>query len=126
MDGKKNSKFRKIIAALFLIPCMLFMVGCGDNNNDGETKSDVICTVVFYTGISNEFNVPKQEVFMGEKIRKPINFPNRYFDEQKQKTLQFVGWYNDQSMTDEHLWKFETDLVKSDMTLYALWEEVSV
>lgn len=109
-----------------MIPCMMIMCGCGDDNSGNGTKSDVMCTVVFYTGISNEFNVPKQEVFMGEKIRKPINFPNRYFDESTQKTLQFVGWYTDPAMTEEYLWKFETDPVKSDMTLYALWEEVDV
>jgi len=108
-----------------MIPCMIFMVGCGDNNNGDQTKSDVICTVVFYTGVSNEFNVPKQEVYMGEVVRKPINFPTRYFDENTEKTYQFVGWYSDPSRTEEFLWKFETDEVKSDMTLYALWEEIN-
>jgi uncharacterized repeat protein (TIGR02543 family) len=99
------------------------LVGCGDNNDD-KKPSDVICTVIVYTGIGNEFNVPMQEVHMGETARRPINFPTRYYEEATDKTYQFVGWYSDPSRTEEFLWKFETDEVQSNMTLYALWEEI--
>ena len=110
---------------IFILPCIfLFSTGCDGNNNDGESTSDVICTVIFYTGISNEFNVPIQEVRQGGKVKRPVNFPSRYLDEETRKTKQLVGWYSDPSRTQEFLWKFETDTVRSSMTLYALWEDI--
>ena len=66
-----------------------------------------------------------QEVREGGKVKKPINFPTRYLDESTRKTYQLVGWYSDPSRATEYLWKFDTDPVRSNMTLYALWEEVS-
>ena len=104
-----------------MLPC-IFLFGCGGNTED--EKSDVLCTVIFYTGIGDEFNVPKQEVYMGEKIIKPINFPTRYYDESTDITYQLVGWYSDTSKSPEFLWKFETDIVRSDMTLYARWDQI--
>ena len=107
-----------------MLPCMIFLGGCGGNNDDNTGKSDVICSVIFYTGIGDEFNVPMQEVNAGEIVRKPLNFPSRYYDETTDKTYQFVGWYSDPSRAPEYLWKVETDEVHSNMTLYALWEEI--
>jgi uncharacterized repeat protein (TIGR02543 family) len=111
---------------LILLPCIfLFSTGCDGNNNDSEGTSDIICTVIFYTGITNEFNVPMQEVMQGGKVKRPINFPTRYLDEQTRKTYQLVGWYSDQSLNEESLWKFETDTVRSNMTLYAKWQDLT-
>ena len=64
-------------------------------------------------------------IYLYYLIKKPLNFPNHYQDDSG-KFYQFVGWYSDKSMTEEFLWKFETDKVRSNMTLYALWEEVSL
>ena len=102
----------------------MMCVGCGDNNNDNDGTSDLICTVIFYTGISDEFNVPMQEIKDGGKVKKPINFPNNYLNETDRQKYQFVGWYTDTSWEDKYLWKFETDVVHSNMTLYARWEPV--
>lgn len=108
---------------LFILPCIFLSTGCGGSNNNGDGTSDLICTVIFYTGISEEFNVPIQEIPEGQKVVKPKNFPNRYLDETTRKNYQFVGWYSDPSRTSEYLWTF-TEPVRSNMTLYALWEEI--
>ena len=124
MGDFKKKQWQVLFVIILLLPC-LFIFGCScsrDSNNNSSSNGNIY-TVIFYTGIDNEFNLPKQEIEDGQKIKKPI-MDSRYIDEATQTIKQFVGWYSDPSCEAQYLWKFETDEVHSNLTLYALWEEV--
>ena len=36
----------------------------------------------------------------------------------------FSGWYSDSSLDIKYVWKFETDRVYNNITLYAKWDEI--
>jgi len=68
-------------------------------------------TVIFN---SNEGSmVVSQTVSHGEKATKSEN-PTR-------NGYRFVAWYKEAELTNE--WKFDTDVITADMTLYAKWEQ---
>ena len=126
MERKNRNKWFGLLLVLLLMPCLIFF-GCGGSSNTGSSGTDSnVYTVVFYTGIGTEFNVPRQEVADGNVVRKPVGFPTRYYDEQTDTTKQFIGWYTDPSFEDKYLWKFETDEVHSNLTLYAYWEPIHI
>lgn len=52
----------------------------------------------------------------GSKVSKPLN-PSR-------EGFTFKGWYQDSALTSE--WNFDTDLVSSNIMLYAKWEKLPV
>ena len=128
MEGKMDKKIKRwqiLLALLFIVPCIFLSTGCSGSNTQGSTSSKLTCEVIFYTGFSDKFNLPKQEVKEGDLIKKPLNFPNNYQDEVG-NLYQFIGWYSDSSRTEEYLWKFDSDRVHSNMTLYALWEKIEI
>ena len=129
MEGKMEKKTKRwqiLLALLFIIPCIFLSTGCGSSdNNSNSNTSNLTCEVIFYTGFPEKFNLPKQEVKEGDLIKKPLNFPNNYQDDVG-NFYQFIGWYSDSSRTEEYLWKFESDRVHSNMTLYALWEKIEI
>ena len=90
------------VCAIMLCLCMAF-AGC---------KKD-------YPTYIAEFNsnggsaVESQIVKRGGKVTKPENPTKPRFT--------FVGWFKEASMTTE--WKFDVDIVNSDITLYAKWSE---
>ena len=116
--NKLKKRLQIFLVLIFLLSGM-FIYGCTpDNNNDDSTNKDLICTVHFYTGIAAEFNIPSQEVQYGKTVTKP-RMDSRYI---KGNTIyQFIGWYTDQTRSDESVWLFDNK-VYSDMTLYAHWE----
>lgn len=56
--------------------------------------------------------VPDQSVLFGEKLQEPEK-PTR-------EGYTFTGWYSDIYL--KHLWNFDEDTVKENMTLYAGWQ----
>ena len=58
-------------------------------------------------------SVSSQSVKKGEKLNQPAD-PTR-------SGYIFMGWYKNSSLTQA--WNFATDVVNSDITLYAKWEE---
>lgn len=68
------------------------------------------CTVRFMTNGGNQ--IENQIVPYGEKITQPQD-PLR-------EGMQFVGWFSDINLTDA--WDFDTDVVETNMSLYAKWE----
>ena len=108
----KKEKWKIILIALLILPCVVFFGGCGEDNNNGATNSNVTYTVMFYTDSAQEFNIPSQEVQSGKLVRRPSNpYKNGYV---------FIGWYKDMSLTQ--VWKFESDVVLCNLVLYAKWE----
>ena len=122
---KKRNKYLSVLVMMLLVLPMLWFAGCALSDDSQKSNSNGnIYTVVFYTGISSEFNIPPQEVVDGNLVIKPRNFINVYTDEKTGETKQLVGWYSDPSREQQYLWKFDTDEVHSNMTLYALWQEI--
>lgn len=123
-----KKRLQILLMVFFILPCIILFKGCncstGDSGNN-STKVDVTYTVFFYTGIAGKFNIPNQEIKEGELVREPSNFPNYYYDVDKQKEMYFNGWYSDISFDIKYLWKFQTDEVHSNLTLYARWEEAN-
>lgn len=126
-NGEKNLKQKwKILLLIFLImPCIFFFGGCScsKNNSNSNTQSNVTYTVIFYTGIAGKFNVPKQEIKEGELIKKP-EFPSTYYNEETNTSYVFNGWYRDSSLDIKYVWRFDSDRVYNNMTLYAKWDEI--
>ena len=125
MEGKMDKKIKgwqKLLSLLFIIPCIMLCIGCKGSNTQANT-SNLTCQVIFYTGFPDKFNLPSIDVKEGQKIKEPINFPNVYQSDSG-VLYQLIGWYSDQSMTDEYYWSFQSDVGRSSMTLYARWEEI--
>lgn len=91
---------------LFLIIIFLF-VSMGLMACSNETKT---YTVSFDTDGGSD--VQSQVVEEGAKITKPSD-PTK-------ENYTFIDWYSDASKNN--VWQFDTDVVISDMTLYAKWE----
>lgn len=121
------NKFCKILLiALIIFPCIFFFNGCSCSSNDkssNNTNSNITYTVHFYTGTENKFNVPSQEVKEGEKIVKP-EISGYYYDPVSKITYSFADWYTDPSFDTQYVWKFTTDTVHENLTLYAKWNEI--
>lgn len=108
-----KEKWKILLIALIILPCVVFFAGCGeDDSGSGGTNSNVTYTVMFYTNSPEEFNYPTQEVKSGKLVTRPSN-PTKY-------GYIFIGWYKDMALTE--VWKFESDVVMSDLVLYAKWE----
>ncbi len=120
-----KEKWKIIIIVFLLLPCLWFFKGCSCSNTENtQTGSGNTYTVLFYTGIADKFNVAKQEVEEGGLVREPLNFPTRYYDEETKKSYYLIGWYSDASLENNYLWKFHTDEVHNNLTLYAKWKEI--
>lgn len=58
--------------------------------------------------------ITPQEIEFGGKVTKPsVSKPN----------YQLVGWFTDEEFTSQ--WNFETDVVSSNITLYAKWQAIT-
>ena len=99
-----------------MLPIVVFFPACGSNGGDNNTPSidpKTTYTVHFYTGTEDTFNINNQIVVRGGLVRRPDN-PVRV-------GYIFIGWYKDVNWTE--LWTFELDVVTSDITLFARWED---
>ncbi|MGN0961350.1 MAG: InlB B-repeat-containing protein [Christensenellales bacterium] len=111
-----NKKWKVILIALLMLPIVVFFPGCNcscgtDPNQTNKPNNQYIVT--FYTNSADTFNIPSQTVNEGNLVRKPENPVKTGYI--------FIGWYQDASLTK--VWRFEIDTVKSNMTLYARWQE---
>ncbi|WP_025075892.1 InlB B-repeat-containing protein [Bacteroides faecichinchillae] len=93
-----------VIALLTII-----VASCG---SDDDNKLPEQFTVTFDS--QGGSNVSPQTVNDGAKIKEPTA-PT------KDKSI-FVGWYKEPNYTN--IWKFESDIVVKDITLYAKWQQV--
>lgn len=112
-----NGAITCAMAAVMFCSCSIF-----DNGNDSSSSSEQSSeTEAFYTvkfDLLTDLktnNIMDQEVRRGDVVTKPVvavlgENPNN---------LEVEGWYTDSTYTEQ--WNFLTDVVESDMTLYAKW-----
>lgn len=110
---KIKKALKIILIAILFVPVMVFFPACKDKGGKEPTTNNDTYIIHFYTGTDESFNIPNQTVMHGDLIRKP--------ETPTKAGYMFVGWYTDVNFT--YAWTFEVDIVKSDMTLYAKWEE---
>lgn len=126
-NGKLRNYLKILLVAILILPCVIAFKGCSCSKNDGgnKTSSNVTHTVIFYTGNPDKFNIPKQEIKDGGKVTRPDTKGWRYYNTTNNTVLSFDAWYSDPSLDIRYVWKFDTDQVYSDITLYAKWNEIS-
>lgn len=91
--------------------------GGSSSGSGGSSPSKPSTPVTKYTvtfDSQNDSAVKTVQVAEGKKVSKPTA--------PKKTGYTFVGWYKEPEGTTE--WKFTSDTVTGDMTLYAKWEEV--
>lgn len=104
----RKPKLLALILALALV-CSLGLVACkpDDTPPDG---TPTLYTVTFVTNGGS--SVPDQGVYEGKKITKPGDPARGGYD--------FVAWFKEEALATE--WKFDTDTVTANTTLYAKWK----
>lgn len=110
-----KKKWKVILLIVLMLPCIFLFNGCNCSADDTEDQLATY-TVHFYTDSDESFNYPIQEVQRGKLLTRPTN-PTK-------AGYSFLGWFTDTERIN--LWKFESDRVYSDMTLYAKWEKIIV
>ena len=115
-----KNKWKIILICLFMLPCVVFFDGCScsctnnKSNGNGGQYSNIYHSVSFYTGSEDTFNVQTQNIQHGGKVKKP--------SDPRKEGFAFQGWYVDEECTIR--WRFDSDVVTKQLTLYALWEEM--
>ena len=99
---------KKVVLNYLVIAAL--MVSAAFTSCDDETKSQEF-TVTFESNGGS--SVETKTVKEGEKVKKPTD-PTR-------EGYAFVAWFKETTLSTE--WKFDTDIVTADMTLYAKWEQ---
>lgn len=128
-NGKNMKQFLKILLVIVLIfPCVIIFNGCScsdtSNKTNNNNNSNITHTVHFYTGNPKKFNIENQEVSDGGLVTKPDTSGWYYYDEVEKVTYTFGDWYSDESRDIRYVWKFTTDRVYDNLTLYAKWNEI--
>lgn len=101
---------RNYFSKVFIIALLTVTIAsCG---NDDDNKLPEQFTVTFDS--QGGSNVSTQTVNDGAKIKEPTA-PT------KDQSI-FVGWYKESNYTN--IWKFESDIVVKDITLYAKWQQI--
>ena len=106
----KRRKFTWLVALAVLFVFSMIMVACKPDPEPEPEPESTLYTVTFDSNGGSA--VPDQGVYAGEKITEPGD-PTR-------GGYTFVAWYKEEGLTTE--WKFDTDTVSSNITLYAKWE----
>ena len=113
----KRNNLIFILTAFVL--CLVFaLAGCSDNTPDGGDLPED--TTPYYTVTFDSqggSNVESQKVRQGN----PVVIP----DVPERKNYSFLGWYKSVG-EDAEEWKFATDRVERDITLYAKWQSSEV
>ena len=94
---------------------VVFFPGCLESSQPQRPPDS--CKVIFYTNSLDTVDIPAQIVDEGSTIYRPYPDPVR-------EGYTFIGWYI--SSDPDNLgvpWDFETDVVRSNMTLWAHWIE---
>ena len=103
---------KKVVLSNLVVAAIIFSAALTTScDKDDETKAKEF-TVTFESNGGSD--VASQTVKDGEKVTKPSPDPTR-------SGYTFDAWYKETELTTE--WKFDTDVVKSDVTLYAKWAD---
>jgi uncharacterized repeat protein (TIGR02543 family) len=86
------------------------------NKNDDKLNDDKLNEFTVLFNCNGGSDVPSQTVKGGEKAIKPNNPTHDEYT--------FVAWFKEVELTNE--WNFNTDVVNSDITLYAKWIEEAI
>lgn len=111
-------RFKSFLIGLSIMCAALFVLaGCANNNkpDSGEQDNHTYYTVEFDS--QGGSSVESQRILEGNTIRTP-SVPTR-------ETYSFIGWFTDTAENATE-WKFSTDRVNSDLTLYAKWQSNEV
>ena len=100
---------KRVIVLLIMALAIVFSLSSCDDIFGGEA---VDVTVSFDTRGGSE--IPDVTVKAGEHIAEP-NTPEK-------EGYEFAGWYTDDSLSFK--WRFNSDVVEGDMTLYAGWKKL--
>ena len=106
----KRKKLTWLVALAVLFVFSMIMVACNPDTEPEPEPEPTLYTVTFDSNGGSA--VPEQGVYAGEKITEPGD-PTR-------GGYTFVAWYKEEGLTTE--WKFDTDTVTGNITLYAKWE----
>ena len=118
-----KNKWKILLIVFFILPCVFAFGGCScscNNNDSNQTATTTEYEVTFYTDNPDIFNIPKQTIKEGGKVKEPV-LPNLRKIDNLGNVYYFNGWYSDPSLSIEYVWKFDTDTVSRNMVLYAKW-----
>ena len=111
MSKQKKMKFWAVLClGVILAFSSAMLVAC---KKEEEKPQTVTYEVTFDSQGGSA--VAKQTVEKGGKVEKPAD--------PTYAKHEFVAWYKESACTNE--WKFDTDTVNADTTLYAKWQEVA-
>lgn len=98
-----RKSFSRLIAVLLAVVMMssMILMACGEKY-----------TVTFNSNGGSE--VASAQVKKDTLVKKP--------DDPTKEGFTFAGWFKDEALTED--WKFDTDKVTADITLYAKWDAV--
>lgn len=101
----KNKKLLKISA---LLVSAFMLVGCGESPDDPKPGPDKTYYTVKFMDGENVFDTKQAEA--NDVVERPATDPQK-------DGFEFQGWYT--APTEGTKWNFATDVVKSNMNLYA-------
>lgn len=114
---KRLSKSLLMILLVCLCFCCVFSCKKGDKPQDGSDSPNEFVSVVYDAngGMFDDYeNVIKQTFAVGSLLTKP--------EDPRREDYTFNGW--SKNPDGGATWNFGTDVIRSDMTLYAVWEEI--
>ncbi|MBR3790943.1 MAG: InlB B-repeat-containing protein [Clostridia bacterium] len=115
----KKIKYFCSICLLVACCCVIpFLTGCGETHTirfmDGNPNYDTILEKIHITyRLESTITVAHNDIIGDES---PAPMGTKY-----SSNWRFLGWYTSQDGTDK--WDLYRDEVKSDMTLYAIYEK---
>lgn len=111
-----KKRWRAILIALIMLPLVAFFPGCNCSGSGGSDDGLNSYCVKFYTdsGEDGSHNYDVQIVKHGGLVTRPKD-PTK-------TGYQFINWYVDKECTK--VWKFESEKVYDDTTIYALFREL--
>ena len=105
-------KIKLIAVFIMCMLCLVFVLtGCNNTSDRDSNNTGTYYTVLFDS--QGGSSVDSQQVLEGNPIKTP--------DVPKRENYSFIGWYKSIENNAEE-WRFSTDRVNQDMTLYAKWQ----
>ena len=112
--NKLTKKIILVVMSMLLCLSVVGMVACGGTGNDtGDSNKWTVTFMVDGT----QYGTPVK-VIKGRRVSKPTDPTLESTDGVK----IFTGWYTEE--TFDNLWDFSTDIVQSDITLYAGYDQI--
>ena len=109
---KAKTRITLSLAMIIILVLTVCLSACS-NSNDTE-NTPVNYTVTFDSMGGSP--VASQTVISGNPVRRP--------DTPTKEGYFLTGWYKESTLENE--WNFNTDIVRSDITLYASWREGNI